>query len=147
MLMGCVQAKSPCPERGSGFEMTANRAAQSDGRLPVKVEIQEAGESAVGAKAGANKDHGLLRRYVTPSRGSFHREPATVVRVTLERGSAQRAGQLRDRKSVARSSFRDAVTLIYHTGQILLGPFGGRCVLRFGLKGVLRRLSIKNHIS
>src|SRR6266481_8393171 len=98
-------AKSPSPERGRGFEMTANRAAQSGGRLPVKVEIQEAGESAVGANAGANKDHGLLRKYITPSRGSFRREPATVVRVSLERGSAQRAGQLRDRKSVARTSF------------------------------------------
>ena len=89
------------------------------------MEIQEAGESAVGANAGANKDQGLTHEYITPYRGLFHREPATVVRVTLERGSAQRAGQLRDRKSVVQSSFRDAVTLIYHTGQILLGPFWG----------------------
>src|SRR6266404_4924654 len=82
-------AKSPSPEQGRGFQMNRkssrpirrSAAGQSgnsgDGRIIGKVQ-----------KAGANKDHGLLRRYITPSRGSFRREPATVVRVTLERGSA-----------------------------------------------------------
>src|SRR5258708_27633167 len=54
-VMGCVQAKSPFPEQEGALRSTANRAAQSGGRLPVKVEIQEASESSVGAKAGAKK--------------------------------------------------------------------------------------------
>src|SRR6266478_4930024 len=98
-------SKKPLPGAGRGFAIN-RKSSRPIRRSAAGQSRNSRGGRIIGrCKRGAKKDHGLLRRYITPSRGSFRREPTTVVRVTLERGSAQRAGQLRDRKSVARTSF------------------------------------------
>lgn len=66
------------------------------GRLPVKLEIQEAGESAVGASVEANRDRRLVQRYITRPTGSLRWEPTGLGKAGREgRESGRRLDEIR----------------------------------------------------